>query len=158
MVDKNFIQQIKPGVGKRYLLFIAAIAWTFAGGMLLFKGINFFFKDTFHILIRLAFSGIGGALFYIFLFSKISRKHTLRILNLKPELPCAFSFFNLKGYLMMTIMISLGVFLRKSGVVPIKYLAILYVTMGIPLFLSAFRFYSTGFKFHKTNGTTSVLN
>jgi len=149
MADKDYIQRIKPGIGKRYLLFIAAIVWTFAGGMLLYKGINFFFKNTFHFLVRLALSGTGGALFYIFLFSKISRKHTLRILNLKTEMPCAFSFFNLKSYLMMAIMISLGVFLRKSGVVPINYLAILYVTMGIPLFLSAFRFYYTGFNFPK---------
>jgi len=41
-------------------------------------------------------------------------------------------------------MISMGVFLRKSGIVSPFYLSVLYVTMGIPLFASAFRFYYSG--------------
>ena len=42
-------------------------------------------------------------------------------------------------------MISMGVFLRKSGIVSPFYLSVLYVTMGIPLFASDFRFYYSGF-------------
>ena len=42
---------------------------------------------------------------------------------------------------MMAVMITSGVILRKTGVVSPEYLSVLYVTMGIPLFLSALRFY-----------------
>jgi hypothetical protein len=154
MMKKNIFQWLKPGVSKRYLLLVAALIWTFAGGMLLFKGITFLLEDRVCLLIRVGISLVGGILFYIFLFSKISLKHIRRILNLKTERPCIFSFFNLKSYLLMGIMISMGIILRKSGIVPVRYLAELYVTMGIPLSLSAFRFYYNGFNFNNsgTNG------
>ena len=49
----------------------------------------------------------------------------------------------------MSIMISSGIILRTSGIVPPMYLSVLYLTMGVPLFLSAFRFYYFGI-FYKT--------
>lgn len=140
----NIIQSLKPDLPRRYLLFIAAIVWTFAGGMLLFKGTTLFVDYRNFFWLRLISSTIGGILFYLVLFSKISFKHTRRIVNLKNDNPCLFSFFNLKSYIMMTVMITSGILLRKSGLIAPEYLAILYITMGIPLFLSAFRFYYYG--------------
>ena len=140
----NFIQSLKPGLPRRYLLFIAAVVWTFAGGMLLYKGSTLFLQNYHFFWLRLISSVIGGAVFYILLFSKISFKHTRRIVNLENDNPCAFSFFDLKSYILMTIMITSGVLLRKSGLMAPEYLSILYITMGIPLFLSAFRFYYYG--------------
>ena len=147
MLSRNFFQIVKPGISKRYLLFVAALVWTFAGGMLLARGISFLLQNPVDLWLRVVISIVGGTLFYVLLFSKISLKHTLRIVNLKYDKPCVFSFFNLKSYLMMGGMISLGILLRKSGIVPVIYLSALYVTMGIPLFLSALRFYYYGFNF-----------
>jgi len=42
-------------------------------------------------------------------------------------------------------MISMGIVLRKSEVVSPEYLSFMYVTMGIPLLMSSFRFYYTFF-------------
>lgn len=145
----NFIQYFKPDLPKRYLLFIAAFVWTFAGGILLYKGGSLFIHSRNFFLIRLICSALGGALFYILLFSRISLKHTKRIINLKHENPCAFSFFNLKSYLLMTVMITMGILLRKSGLITPEYLSVLYIMMGIPLFLSAFRFYYYGIFYDK---------
>ena len=89
-------------------------------------------------------TGIPQIAGYMLLFSKISLKHTKRILSLKSEKPCAFSFFNFKSYILMTVMISSGIFVRKSGILSPDYLSLIYITMGIPLFLSAFRFYYNG--------------
>jgi hypothetical protein len=139
---------LKPGTSRRNLLFIAAFVWTFAGAMLLSRGILMMGKDHDFLLVRIVISLVGGALFYSMLFSKISRKHVIRIVGLANDRPCAFSFFNVKSYLMMGFMISFGVFLRTSGIVSPFYLSVLYVTMGIPLFASAFRFYYSGFKYH----------
>jgi len=139
------IDFLTPRVSKHYLLLIAALVWTFAGGMLLYRG--FTFNETlllpwFNELI----SGIAaGLLFFWLLFNRISAKHVLRIQNLSVGQPCIFSFFNFRSYLMMIFMITLGVLLRKSGLVSNEYLSLMYITMGIPLLMSSFRFYHTFF-------------
>jgi hypothetical protein len=143
----KLIQLLTPRASRHSLLFIAALVWTFAGGMLLSRGILMLEIDPDFLLTRMAISIVGGALFYILLFSKISKKHVSRIIHLKTDRPCIFSFFNLKSYLMMTIMISFGVFLRKSGIAPPFYLSVLYVTMGIPLLTSSLRFYYSGINY-----------
>ena len=61
------------------------------------------------------------------------------------EKPVLFSFFNLKSYLMMFSMISLGITLRLSVLVTPEHLALMYVTMGIPLLMSSIRFYAAFF-------------
>ncbi len=134
-----------PRVQKNYLLLLAAFVWTFAGIMLLTRG--YLFSETYpnHYAIKMTGSFLGGILFFMLLFQKISKNHVDRIFNLKSERPTIFSFFNLKSYLMMFGMISGGILLRKSGVISPEYLAIIYVTMGTPLLLSSIRFYYSFF-------------
>jgi len=78
------------------------------------------------------------------MFSKISLKHTHRILNMKEALPCLFSFFNFRSYMMMALMISMGITLRTTGWVAPVYLSLLYLMMSVPLLISSIRFYYTG--------------
>jgi hypothetical protein len=137
----HWIQLLTPRIARRYLYLVAAIVWTFAGTMLLFRGILLFMEDEYLIWIRLTFSIIAGFLFYRLLFSNISRKHTSRIAGMQLEKPCLFSFFNARSYILMSLMITAGITLRKSGILPPVYLSVIYVTMGIPLFISSFRFY-----------------
>jgi hypothetical protein len=137
----HWVQQLTPRIARRYLYFVAALVWTFAGSMLLFRGVLLFMDDDYLIWFRLTISLIAGFLFYRLLFSKISRKHTTRIAGMQLEKPCLFSFFNFRSYILMTLMITAGISLRKSGVLPPVYLSVIYVTMGIPLFVSSFRFY-----------------
>lgn len=144
---KKLLQRLTPRTSRHNLVFIAALVWTFAGGMLLTRGIMMMETDLDFLILRMAVSLVGGVIFYIFLFSKISRKHIARIIHLKVERPCAFSFFNFRSYLLMTLMISMGILLRKSGIISPFYLSVLYVTMGIPLFVSAFRFYYSAFHY-----------
>lgn len=138
----NF-QTLTPRVPKNYLLLIAALVWTFAGGMLLFRGYIFSLAFPDNMALKIIGCMIIGIVFFILLFQKISRKHVNRILNLPIDHPCLFSFFNLKSYLMMAFMISGGIMLRKSGIISPEYLALIYMTMGIPLLVSSGRFYYT---------------
>jgi hypothetical protein len=140
----NFIEFIKLRVSRRALLFIAAVVWTFAGGMLLMRSISMFGTIRNYFWVKIVLSAIGGLTFYLVLFSKISINHVNRILNLQNDRQSVFSFFNLKSYILMTLMITMGITLRKSGIVRPEYLAIVYLTMGIPLLLSAIRFYYRG--------------
>jgi len=139
--------QLIPHTTKRKLLFIAAIVWTFAGIMLFTRGIGMMRIDHESYALRLVISLVSGVLFYWVLFTRISRKHVNRIIQLPIDRPGVFSFFDKKGYIMMFGMISLGIFLRKSGIVAPFYLSVLYVTMGIPLSISSLRFYYSGIKY-----------
>ena len=132
-MNNLFYNRFIPRVPKRQLLFIAAFMWTLAGAMLFFRGFSMLMLTTHFIALKLLLSIIGGILFYVLLFSKISLKHTHRILKMTTERPYFFAFFNSKSYLMMVFMISMGIFLRTSGLVPLKYLSVLYLTMALPL-------------------------
>lgn len=140
-----YLSCLTPRVSKHYLFLVAALVWTFAGGMLLIRG--FVFNETLpsHRIVGLTAGVISGLLFFRLLFNRISAKHVLRIKNLPVSRPCLFSFFNLRSYLMMFSMITFGVILRKSGAISPDYLTLMYITMGIPLLMSSFRFYYTFF-------------
>lgn len=145
-----FLEKYKPSIAHKYLLFVAAGVWTFAGGMLLSRGFSFIHLATHLFFVKIAGSLLAGVVFYLVLFSKISLKHINRIQQLPYERPCAFSFFDWKSYILMSIMISSGVLLRLSDIVPLPYLSEFYITMGTPLFLSAFRFYISGVKYFRS--------
>jgi len=144
---KLLINKFCPAVPKRALLFVAAIVWTFAGGMLLGRGFVFASGSGTSVNWILPVSVVGGIVFYMGMFNRISAKHTKRILKMEKQKACVFFFFNLRSYIMMFSMISMGILLRSSGWIDIKYLALIYITMGIPLFLSSLRFYYTGAKY-----------
>lgn len=135
---------LRPVVSRRILLFIAAGVWTFAGSMLFYKGFKMLDLSSRFVGFKLILVLTAGIVFYHRLFSRLSMKHTLRILQMKEARPWVFSFFNLRSYLMMVLMISMGVTLRKSGLIAPEYLSMLYLTMAIPLMLSSIRFYYTG--------------
>lgn len=134
-------QKFKPAVSKHNLLFIAGLAWTTAGGILTGRGLIYLLQHGQHPGWRLAGGLVFGLVFYVLLFAKISRKHIRRIRGLNIPYPCAFSFFNLRGYLMMAIMISGGIMLRRFDVINKEWLYNFYVAMGVPLLVSASRFF-----------------
>lgn len=134
-------EKYKPSVSRRNLLFIAGLAWTTAGGILSGRGLNYLVVHGNHLWLRLAGGVFFGLLFYVLLFAKISRKHIRRIRGLNIPYPCAFSFFNVRGYFMMAVMITGGVMLRRFDVIGKEWLYNFYVTMGVPLLLSAARFF-----------------
>jgi hypothetical protein len=143
----SFIEKLKPALPRRYLLFLAAMVWTVAGGILMYRGETMLFSVSSLIFLRGLAGAIGGLLFYKILFSGISLKHVRRILLLKEERPCAFSFFNWRSYFLMALMITMGVSLRHSGIIPVNALSVFYLSMGIPLLISSFRFYACGIRY-----------
>jgi hypothetical protein len=143
---KEFFQKIKPGVPKRYLLLVAGMIWLFAGGFLAYRG-EHMLPGMSHLWIGIISSLVTGiGLFFLF-FLKISFKHIRRITALEILRPCVFSFFDLKGYLMMALMIGMGVALRLTHLVDPEILGYFYMAMSIPLLLSAVRFFLAWRKF-----------
>ncbi|MEI6765105.1 MAG: ElyC/SanA/YdcF family protein [Bacteroidota bacterium] len=147
----SFWDTLKLRIPKKYLVFVAALVWTFAGGMLLWKGLGWQSDDVQYLIILHIFTGItGGILFYIILFSRVSHKHLKRIFLLNQEKPSAFSFFDLRSYLLMALMISCGIVLRTAHFFNMDNLGTFYIAMGIPLLFSAFRFWNAGLYYRKT--------
>ena len=137
----SIIQKLKPSVSRHNLLFIAGLAWTTAGGILMWRGLDYEVRHSHHIWIKILAGIIIGIPFYVILFAKISRKHIKRIRGLSIPYPCAFSFFNFRSYILMMLMITTGILLRKFDVINREYLFTFYIGMAIPLLTSAVRFY-----------------
>jgi hypothetical protein len=142
----SLAQKLKPAVKKRTLLFVAGCAWCTAGGMLITRALISLIKIQHLLPLEVILGIMVGICFYIFLFTKISKKHIMRISLIKADFPCFFSFFNFRSYILMMMMISAGIILRKSSIIEPEYLYTFYLAMGVPLLLSAFRFFRAGIK------------
>ncbi len=137
----NFWQKYKPSVNRRALLLVAGCAWTIAGGILITRALVALLTMGDHLFPEIVIGIILGIGFYLLLFARISKKHISRITLIKIDNPCFFSFFNLRSYILMMVMISGGITLRKLNVIEPHILWTFYLTMGVPLLMSAFRFY-----------------
>jgi hypothetical protein len=143
----NFFIKYKPGVSRRTLLFVAGCVWTIAGGILITRGLIKLIDSNHFLLLEFLAGFLVGIAFYLLLFARISAKHINRISRIKIEDPCIFSFFNLRSYFMMAIMISGGITLRKLNVINPDILYSFFLAMGLPLLISAFRFFMSWFKY-----------
>jgi hypothetical protein len=142
----NFWEKYKPAVSRRTLLLIAGCAWTIAGGILISRALVQLILLHHKLWLEIPVGIICGMGFYMLLFARISKKHINRITLIKINNPCFFSFFNFRSYLMMIIMITGGISLRKLEVINPDALWTFYLTMGIPLIISAYRFFYIWFK------------
>jgi len=109
--------------------------------MLLLRGSLMLEASSGFSLPKLAACFLCGILFFVLVFSGISRKHINRIKNLFGDQHLFYQFFNSRSYLMMAGMITMGIILRTTLIVPLSALSLAYITMGIPLLFSSFRFY-----------------
>ncbi|HUX38140.1 MAG TPA: hypothetical protein VMV44_09600 [Rectinemataceae bacterium] len=135
------MHRFKPGVPKRYLLLAAGLAWTTAGLILGLRGMLWVIGHDSFVLLHFLIAVTLGLVFFQLVFAKVSLKHITRIRELEIVRPSLFAFFDAKGYIMMVLMISLGIFLRRSHLVAPEILYNFYVFMGTPLLVSALRFY-----------------
>jgi hypothetical protein len=147
--EMNILEKYKPSVSKRSLFLVAGCAWTMAGGILISRALLELWSINHYIWTEILIGIALGTIFYLALFARISKKHITRITLITLDNPCFFSFFNLRSYVMMTIMITTGILLRKLDLINHDILYTFYLTMGVPLLASAFRFFAR-WKKHKT--------
>lgn len=133
------IEKFTPSVDKRVLVLLAGLMWCGVGIMLIRFSV-----------IWLSPMGAGIAWIYYsagfltampvhhFGFLKIADKNLNRLLPLTDK-KCLFSFMTWKSYIIVLIMISMGIALRHSAL-PKRYLSILYIGIGLALFLSGIRY------------------
>ncbi len=135
----GFKEKCKPAIPRRILPVIAGAMWWFVGIMLTVMAMRWLWDYNGNVL-RFFLSGlIAALLIHHFGFLKLADRNLERISRL-PARSCVFSFISWKSYFLIVIMISLGVIMRHSAI-PREYLSVVYMGIGLALFLSGIRYF-----------------
>lgn len=119
-------------VHRRTLLLIAGIVWLSAGVNVARLGIIAYQQllaiSFLDLLLSIAVFAAFG-----FMFFKMSVKHNQRIHSYTEIYRPIWHFFDLKSYIIMAIMMTGGIWLRNSGLVPVRFIAVSYTGLGCAL-------------------------
>lgn len=118
---------------KHRLLAIAGSVWLIAGANVLKMGISSYLgleriKPVYFLLSALVFIP------FMAMFYKMSKKHSKRIMSYEEECRPFWNFFDRKAYIIMFFMMSMGIWLRTSGLVSVTFIAVFYTGLGLALF------------------------
>lgn len=124
------------------LLLIAGIVWAVAGFNILNLGVRAFLEESGIpvVLALLIAAVVVFAVFHRFVFSGLVAKHADRIKRIGDARSYFWRFFDVKGFVMMAAMMTMGIMLRSSGIAPEWFVAFFYTGLGSALFLSGVSF------------------
>jgi hypothetical protein len=146
---KELLIRLKPGVPRQWLFFTAALVWGFAAYRILLLALKFAPMAPMPIWEVIVSGIIGFAVFFNFVFLKVSRKYIRRIVCLKQENPCFFAFFGWKSYLLIALMSSMGILFARFHLMPVFVQGIFYIALGGSLLMSALMFLNAGIFYNK---------
>ena len=136
----------KPAVHKHYLLIISGLIWSGVGVLLVriaFRWIPAFTPQE-KILV-LAGGILLGLAIAFFGFSIVVRKNIRRIFGYQ-EAVCVFAFQEWKSYVLIAVMMSMGIFLRNTTLIPRQWVSPVYVGIGLAMFIDSYLYYKAFFK------------
>lgn len=137
-------------VKKRTLLAIAGTVWIIAGVNVSKMGVSAYRltgKTTaLNLFLSFLVFAAFGAMFY-----KMSVKHSKRISSYEEAERPFWNFFDAKSYLIMAFMMSGGIWLRSSGLVPAGFIAVFYTGLGLALTSAGLCFWIFYFKYASSN-------
>lgn len=133
-------------VNKQKLLYIAGCVWIIAGVNILRIGVVTWMHDTSNCWFFKAGEAVVVFLLFLnFVFLRLFRKHSERIAQ-KGEKSCPFSFFDTKGWIVMLIMISFGVTVRRFHLFPDSFISVFYTGLSLALITTGVLFLLRGRK------------
>ncbi len=140
------LKKLKPGVHKGWLYLMAGLMWSGVGMWLCWLAYGWLKPESRISSLGMATVGVILALaIYAFGFSAFANRNILRISEYLHDRVCVFAFQSWTSYPLVAFMISLGIFLRTSSLIPKPYLAAMYIGIGGSLFLASFLYYRTLF-------------
>lgn len=125
-------------IKNKYLLLIAAIVWLIAGFNVLKIGVETYINYV--TVVNLLLSLVVFLVFWIMVFSKLVKKHTLRISSYESEKQWFYLFFDLKSFIIMAIMMTMGIVIRYYALLPDVFIAVFYTGLGSALALAGILF------------------
>lgn len=126
-------------VKAKYLSLIAAAVWFLAGFNVARLGIIDCTEGEAPLWLIVAGIPVVFVSFHM-MFSKLVGKHSDRIRGYGEDRMHVLRFFDVKGYIMMAIMMGGGIALREFGIVPSWFVAFFYTGLGIALALAGVGF------------------
>ncbi len=130
---------MKFKVSGRTLLLIAGLVWIVAGANILRIGVVTWLTDSQSWLFKVCESIAVFLLFFNFVFKKLFDKHSKRI-GEKQNRHCPFSFFDVKGWIVMAVMITLGIVIRGYHLLPNSFISVFYTGLSSALIITGFLF------------------
>lgn len=124
---------MKYGVNRKVLLITAGIVWMAAGANILRIGIVTWLTDSQYWLFKIGEATVVFLLFFLLVFKKLYYKHTKRIEQKKKEKNCPFSFFDVKGWIVMVFMITFGITIRSFHLLPDAFISVFYTGLSLAL-------------------------
>lgn len=106
------------------LLLLACLIWCAAGFNILRIGLMSY--PSYLTMLNFLLSVLVFAVFQQFIFGKLVKKHTARISGYLEERQFFLKFFDAKSFLIMAVMMTGGIVLRTSGLVPERFIAVFY--------------------------------
>ncbi len=135
-----------PATRKIWLHLTAGIMWSGVGVMLVALAAHWLGLVHSWTILLLVLAGLLLATGIYFLgFSKLASKNVRRIIEIPKEKVCLFAFQKWTSYPLVLVMIAMGIYLRLYSPIPKPYLAILYIGLGVSLFVSSLQYYSQVF-------------
>ena len=133
--------KLKPAVNRKWLIIISGLMWSGVGIFLNVLGFGWLkYLNIMQILITILIGLLAGWSIARFGFGNIAIKNVNRILAY-PKHACVFAFQEWKSYVLIAVMMSLGIILRTTGLIPKFILAPMYIGIGTALFLASFKYY-----------------
>ena len=126
-------------VQNRTLLFIAGAVWILAGLNILRIGILTWMDSSTFFPFMIGEFVAWHMLGFYFVFLKLYYKHSERIKQ-KSDVNCPFSFFDARGWIMMIFMITLGVGIRHSRILPDSFISVFYTGLSSALIITGILF------------------
>lgn len=118
-------------VRKYHLLLIAALVWAAAGGNILSIGMETY--PPYLSAINFLLSAVVFIVFQIFIFGRLVKKHTKRIHSYEEEYQLFIKFFDVKSFIIMAVMMTGGILIRKFSLAPERFIAVFYTGLGASL-------------------------
>lgn len=136
------LDRILP-VSKRHLLLCNAIVWGAPGVKILVTGIQSYLAvwPSDHIVLLAAGTVLVLAGF-VWMFRRIVRKYSDRIMNFPEEKKSILAFLPLRGWILVLFMMGLGIALKHIPGVPAEFFASFYCGLGPALIAAAALFLS----------------
>ncbi len=134
-------KRLKPAVNRKWLILLSGLIWSGAGILLVRIAVKWMvnLETAQNLIIVTTGLLLGGAISY-FGFSKIAQKNIYRIKGLS-EKTCVFAFQKWHSYLLIVFMMTMGIMMRTSGLIPKPLLAPVYIGIGFALFSSSILYY-----------------
>lgn len=125
-------------VKNKTLLLLASFVWLVAGFNIVRIGILVYIGNL--TLIHIVYSVLVFIIFWFMVFNKLVNKHTKRIQQYMTEKQYFWNFFDMKSFIIMAFMMTMGITIRVYNLMPETFIAVFYTGLGIALSLAGIKF------------------